>query len=174
MTLNFQVLEKKGLYPFELELIRNLDGKFTLFNSSSIKDIRLFLTLHYLDVTDWSLDQKERVILHSYNYGQIVLYNDNLIETIKFDNSPGINTALIPKLCDCFGYLMVNEVLSDLQSLLQPEDEGYDLLVQSASENWMEFITELGVFDRETENVHSIRNQLDLDENGYAFLETEE
>jgi hypothetical protein len=101
-----------------------------------------------------------------------VLYQDGLVDKIKFDNplEAHIDAALLPKLVDCFGYLTVHEVLSDLQHLLQPEDESYELLFQSAIENWMEFITELGVFHRQTKDVNSIRDQLDLDENSYPFL----
>jgi hypothetical protein len=172
---DFLILEKKGLSLIELELIRNFKGRFPLLDSSSLKDIRLFLILSSLDATDWTEDQKERFILHCYDYGQVVLYNDSLIETIELEELPkGINTALIPSLCDCFGYETIHEVLSNLQFLLEPQDEGFDLLFQSAIEDWMEFISELGVFDRSTPNVEVIRDQLDLDENCYAFLDTEE
>jgi hypothetical protein len=174
MALDFQILEKKGLDPIELEVIRNWNEKFTFFNFSSIQDIRFFLIWEYLDVIPWSFDQKEKFILQAYGYREIVLYQDGLVDKIKFDNSPGINTALIPKWVDCFGYLTVHEVLSNLDSLLQPEHESDELLSQSATENWIEFISELGVFHRQTKDVKSIRDQFDLDENSYPFLGDDE
>jgi hypothetical protein len=126
---------------------------FLLTDSCPLNDIRLFLIFKNLDVSGWTPKQKERFILYCYHYDSVVCYNDGLAETIELDSFQGINTALVPLLCDRFGFETIHDVLTDLENLLQWDDKGYDVLHTSATWNWMEFITELEVFDRSTPNV---------------------